>query len=346
MGMGGAETVTLTLAQEFIKQGHSVDLFVVDDIIKLDVDKEINLHILGFKKRNFAYKIYAAKLHQMIHETGYFDGVYVHLQKSARLMKNFKHPHLYFVIHSTLSQASLSGRHGLKLYLKKRFLHKIYNGLNLITVSKGIEEDILNTTGIKPKSIQTIYNPLNFEQVRNLAKEKIDLDFGEYIIHVGRLASSKRHDRLLRAFSASSTKYNLLLIGEGDMRTSIEKQIVELGLNDRVKLLGFNSNPYPYIKCAKLLVLSSDYEGLPTVLIEALVLGTNVVSTNCPSGPKEILSNGLEDNLVRLNDINDLALKMAGQSQKNLKPMVQNRSIQYFESEYIAKKYLFILKLK
>lgn len=103
--------------------------------------------------------------------------------------------------------------------------------------------------------------------------------------------------------------------------------IKDRSLEDKVVILGFKKNPYPYIKNAKCLVLSSEREGLPTILIESLILGTPVVSTNCISGPSEILTGELSKYLAKVNDSNDLALKM--------KQIIKNNII--IKDEYIAK---------
>ena len=341
LGAGGAEKVALNLASALQQENYHIDIITIDNIVSYEVDKEISLYTLDFKKGLFDYYRYRKKLHKMaddLQSDGAYEMIIVHLQKSTRLMKEYQHKRLVNVVHSTLSQASLSDRKGLRKYLKVRRLKRIYDGLNLIAVSNGIAEDI-KMVGIKPNSLNVIYNPVDVNELAQKAQQPSGCQCdNDYIVYVGRLAESKRHDRALQAYKNSGITESFLIVGEGEMRISIESQIISLGLEGRVKLCGFQSNPYSIIKKAKLLVLSSDYEGLPTVLIEALSLGVPVVSTDCPSGPREILREFMPDSLVSLDDVDALAAA--------IKEHVENTTaiadvlVKRFDSKTIAMQYL------
>lgn len=312
MGFGGAEKVVMTLSQGFIERGHSVDVIIIDDKEVFVLDTEVKLHKLGFKKSWRAYPRYSKKLHAMIKDMEYrfgeFDLILVHLQQSIRLMRTFKHQKTFFCLHSSLAQSSLSGRKGLRLWLKKRRLQKIYNGLDLIAVSHGVADDATKNVEIRPKSIQTIYNPVDFEEIKKLSnKDNTICQHENFIVHVGRLASVKRHDLLIKAYKASGIDTKLVLVGDGPLRHEIEILIEEEGLRDSVLLTGYMENPYNCIARASLLVLCSDYEGFGNVLVEALALGTSVISTDCPSGPNEILKGSLARWLVPVDDQDALA---------------------------------------
>ena len=341
LGAGGAEKVALNLASAFLQENCSVDIITIDDIVSYEVDPAINVHTLAFEKGMFSYQRNAKKLHGMIRtlssEEG-FDRIIVHLQKSTRLMRNFHHEKIFFVVHSTLSQASLSGRSGLRRWLKVRRLKGIYDGLHLIAVSQGIADDIIEI-GIKSKNLQVINNPVNMVTLAKEAEKATDCYCdNDYIVYVGRLAESKRHDRALEAYKMSGIKASLLIVGEGDMRASIEKKIDELGLKNSVQLCGFQKNPYPIIKNSKLLILTSDYEGLPTVLIEALSLGVPVVSVDCPSGPSEILAEYMPEALVTINDLDGLADAFKEQLLSPSK--VPQKLLERFNAKNIALSYL------
>jgi len=347
LGMGGAEQVVLTLGSAFVELGHSVDLMVVDDIIAIDLPHGIVLHRLGFKKSLFDYSYYARRLHEMVDEIakGYPDGfdlILVNLQKSTRLMREYRHQHIYHVVHNTLSRTSLKGRKGIRLYLKKRSLQKIYDGLNLITVSKGVAKDLVDVVNVSPKSLQTIYNPVDFDAIRKRSLEPTGLEVEEYIVHVGRFDMQKRHDRLLKVYAQSGISLPLVLVGEGDLRKEIEAKITELGLEGEVILTGLRKNSYPLIANAKALVLSSDYEGLSMVIIEALILGTPVVSTDCPSGPSEILTDGLSRYLVPLDDDVALGARIKEVSSKGYD--IPESIIERFDSRNIVKEYLGLIQ--
>ncbi|MDD2950989.1 MAG: glycosyltransferase, partial [Sulfuricurvum sp.] len=274
MGIGGAEQITLTLARRFVDNGYDVDLIVCDNVVLLGIPSEINLHILDFKKSFMDYTRYRNKLHRkidnLIKENGYeYDLILVELQKATRLMRGYNHPNLYHCIHSTLSQTAFKNRKGVRLFFKKRSLHKIYNGLNIITVSDGIKDDLLTTIGVKPQSIQTIYNPIDRERIARLALEPNPVQEDDYIVHVGRFDPAKRHDILLKAFAFSGLDTKLVLVGDGNQRDRIIAWIDEFGVKEKVIICGFIQNPFPVIKNAKMLVMSSEYEGFGNVIVEA-----------------------------------------------------------------------------
>ena len=133
----------------------------------------------------------------------------------------------------------------------------------------------------------------------------------------------------------------LLLIGDGDEEQNIRNYIKYFNLCDRVMLLGWKNNPYPYIKSARLLVLTSDFEGLPTVLIEALSLNTPVVSTDCPCGPSEILQGKLSRFLVPLNDVKSLADAMSVALENY--PEIDQVLLNKFSVQSVCDKYLKII---
>lgn len=316
LGVGGAERAVTNLSNGFLQNDCLVDIISIDNNIKTIPPEEARLHILDFKNTTFRYYKYTNKLSNLINilEEEYktdFDLILVNLQKSTRLMKNFKHKNIYHIIRNTLSQADLKNKKGLKKYFKKRKLQKLYDNLNLITLSDGIKDDLLNTINIKPKSIQTINNSINFEFINSQANMEINDNIidqiGDYIIHVGRFSDAKRHDILLKSFAESNLNTHLILVGDGPNKIKIKKLIDELNIKDKVIMLGFKNNPYPYIKNAKLLVLSSDFEGMPNVILEALALKTPVVSTNCKSGPSEILTDSYSQYLSEPQNVKQLS---------------------------------------
>ncbi len=158
-----------------------------------------------------------------------------------------------------------------------------------------------------------INNPFDIASIEQQAAEPCELAGKDYLVHVGRFHPHKRHDRLLKAYAQSGIQAPLALIGTGsESHIAQVKQLAnQLGIAERVLFLGFQANPYPFIRHASLLVLSSDSEGFGNVLVEALLCDTPVVSTRCPGGPAEILEKaGMENALADLNE-KSLAEKMA-----------------------------------
>ena len=185
--------------------------------------------------------------------------------------------------------------------VKNKILHKvilksiirIYNlSDGVISMSKGVEKDIL-ANGLKVKS-QYIYNPIVTNFMLTQGNDSIDNYTGATFISVGRLVPQKNFSLLVDAFSVANKEIEsrLIILGEGPLRSDLEEQINSLSLTEDILLPGFVNNPYKYMKNASVFVLTSLWEGFGNVIAESMALGGQVVSTNCNSGPSEILENG------------------------------------------------------
>lgn len=188
----------------------------------------------------------------------------------------------------------------------------------VIAVSQGVADDLSALLGEGRARILVIPNPVVTPELEMLAAESPDhpwLQAGgpPVILAAGRLVQQKDYPTLIRAFAALGVErgLRLLILGEGPDRAALEALIRELGLAGRVELTGFCENPFAYMARARLFVLSSAWEGLPGVLIQAMACGTPVVSTDCPSGPHEILVDGRYGPLVPVGSVEALAEAMA-----------------------------------
>ncbi len=175
-----------------------------------------------------------------------------------------------------------------------RFLLKIPK--KIIVNSLDFKKEIDKKFDIKSS---IIYNPLNINEIKKLSKEKIDINFFKNSkirsINIARFTDQKDHITLLKSIlilKKKNIKIKLLIIGYGPNKSKMLKFINENNLNNFVKILNFQKNPYKYIDKSNLFILSSTYEGLPNVLLEAICLKKFVISSNCPTGPREILKNG------------------------------------------------------
>jgi len=166
--------------------------------------------------------------------------------------------------------------------------------------------------------VQVIYNPVVTDQL--LAKAAAPLDHPWFvpgspavILSAGRLTAQKDYPTLLRAFArlTAGREARLIVLGEGEARGSLEALARDLGVADQIFFASFVENPFAYMARADLFVLSSAWEGHPNVIVEAMACGTPVVSTDCPSGPAEILDNGKYGRLVPVGDADDLSAAMA-----------------------------------
>ncbi len=179
----------------------------------------------------------------------------------------------------------------------------------IVAVSGGAADDLARVTSIPRNRIQVIYNPVVTQELLQKLNSPVSdpwFEPGEppVILAVGRLTEQKDLGMLIRAFAEvrRARAARLLILGEGEDRQQLEALVKRLSLERDVRLHGFTPNPYAFMARAALLVLSSRWEGLPTVLVEALACGTPVVSTDCPSGPREILQDGRYGTLVPVGD--------------------------------------------
>ncbi len=217
-----------------------------------------------------------------------------------------------------------------------------------IAVSRGIKKYLQQIKCPHSKKINVIYNGLDIGKIKSLSEEKISKeefcwnDKYPTIIGVGRLTQQKSFDVLIRAFAQIIHKHkkhiNLLLVGDGELRSNLENLVYKLNIKKFVYFLGWQDNPFKFMKNSDVFVLSSKYEGLPTVLIEAMACGTPVVSTDCPSGPSEILENGKYGKLVPVGDINALSKAIEETLENPIKKQLQERA-HYFSEEKNIKKY-------
>lgn len=186
-----------------------------------------------------------------------------------------------------------------------------------ISVSEGAKNDLVKYCGLPKNKIVTIYNAVDIDKVKKESKEKLDDDIADIlrdkntkkIITSGRLTNQKNQELLIRAYNRIKNRPDtkLLILGQGEKKEELQALANNLGIGDDVLFLGWRKNPFNIIAQCDLFVLSSDWEGLPLVIIEAMSLGVPVISTDCPSGPREILENGKYGILVKPKNENKLA---------------------------------------
>lgn len=187
----------------------------------------------------------------------------------------------------------------------------------VIGVSQGVAQDLETHLQMAPGKVSVIYNPVVDDALLTKAATPLDhpwfqKDAPPVFLSVGRLSEQKDFLTLIKAFALLRSKRlaRLIILGEGETRSELETAIATLGISEDVTLPGFVANPYAYMSRASAFVLSSRWEGLPTVLIEAMACGCPVIATDCPSGAKEILDAGVYGKLVPVGDVAALSLAM------------------------------------
>jgi glycosyltransferase involved in cell wall biosynthesis len=305
---GGAEKAVLKLGTALVARGGEVHVVLLESLLEHATPANVPLHTLTASRLSKGYlgKRLAARrlrdLLQRLQQDRPFDLIVSTVPFADEVTTLSRMPHHWCRISNTLSAEveRLRSTHPRKAKRRLARYCRLYGARPLIAVSDGVATDLRTRLRLQHARIERIYNPFDFDEIRAGAAAHAPLPGKPYVIHVGRFAAQKRHDVLLDAWSRLAVPHQLVLLTAPSER--LTQMIESRGLAARVTVAGFQANPYPWIKGAKLLVLASDFEGLPNVVIEALVLGTPVVSTDCPSGPREILGAAWRDWLVPVGD--------------------------------------------
>jgi len=225
--------------------------------------------------------------------------------------------------------------------------HAYASADGIVVVSNSVADDLAANTHLTRSAIRTIYNPVVDETLHEMAAEALDHpwfqpDAPPVVLGVGRLIPQKDFATLLRAFAILNARRRtrLVILGEGRLRPALESLARELGIEDHVDFPGFAENPYRYMSRAAVFALSSIYEGLPGVLIQALACGCPVVSTDCPGGSAEILHGGQVGRLVPMQDAEALADALDNTlaepaSGHDLRERAARFSVQHISREYL-----------
>jgi len=305
---GGAERVSLNLAKALKNRGYIVDILIMRHTGEFIAEAERNFGVIDLDCRK-TYKLpYKLLKYTLINKPDVIISNFWKLNLCACIAKAFyQSVKLILWEHSPPSKTPTSP---IWLYCPTAsLLYRMSN--SIVVVSEGVGADLIRSTiGLANKVIK-IYNPVAPPSDAELRSKNKRFDDSILIISVGRLDPQKNPTLLIEAFarvSSNNEKVKLLVIGDGILREELEILSNKLGVSERVRFAGFVSNPYSYLADSDIFVLTSNYEGLPTVIIEALYCGLPIVSTDCPSGPRELLDNGKYGSLVEVNNIEQLVV--------------------------------------
>ena len=314
---GGAERVAVTLANGLHRNGHNVVFVVVrnDGPFRDRIDPEISVVELKTDRT-------AAAPFELSRIIGSL--------RPDIILSHMTHVNVAAILAGLLSgyaQRTVVVEHNQfdKNYAiqKSRAVKLAYKAVKylypsagaLVSVSEGVEKTLRTAAGVDHNESYVIYNPVVHENLVSASHEQPDHSWLQgsrqvpTIVSVGSLTEQKDYPNLLHALRILNDKVPVraIILGEGEERPNLEALIRDLNLTDVVDMPGFVKNPYAYMRSADVFALPSRWEGLPTVVIEALACGARIVSTDCPSGPREILMNGKFGKLVPVDNAMELA---------------------------------------
>ncbi|MGB5877875.1 MAG: glycosyltransferase [Psychrobacter nivimaris] len=348
----GAERMVTTLASTYADMGYRPHILCLEATQDMLLDARVQYHIVPydemFSEQNLdpestqaqAYESVAKRIDGYVRsQIGKPDLILANIYKINWIMAYSQLPNIVNVLHTALSkqfqnqllEAPVQTINHLKM---------VYGAHPCSCVSKGARQDLIDLIGNITKTT-TIYNPCDAADINTKAAASSHLEhFGlvdkEYIIHVASFDDMKGHRDLLQAYAKTVRKLPLVLVGKGRLEEEIKQLATELGISDSIKFLGFQTNPYPLIKSAALMVLTSKFEGFGYVIVEAQALGVPVISTDCPFGPRELLP---KENLIAVGDIDGLAT-LIDQAIDNLTdyivPLNQQLLPEHIASQYLA----------
>lgn len=336
---GGAERVISTLLQHLDHEKFELHLALITKEGKFlaDIPSHVNLIDLDSKRvRNSIFKI--IKTINLVKPDIVFSTL-GHLNLLISMLRPVLSKKIVFIGResntvSVINQLSKSPK--LFDFLYRTFYSRFDH---IVAQAEFMKKDLVDNYRINSNKITVINNPIDFKKIYALADEVSDQLFDDQKINllaVGRLSHQKGFDTLIDIISQLDDRYQLTILGEGPDESTLRSQINELGIGVKVRLLGFNNNPYAYMKQADIFVLSSRFEGFPNVVLEANACGTPVIAFDCPGGTAEIIINGQNGFLAKCQDKSDFITQLEHVTKETT---VDSSLLDKYEVSQIVKNY-------
>lgn len=349
---GGAQRVMVTLANGLANKGINVDLVLnqADGPYMSDISSRINIVNLNTSRVLTSIIPLSRYLKKAKPEAILSAMYYVNIATVIAHFISGTDTKLVLSEHSNIVELNknLGQLKGFIFTSLMRWAYK--KPYAIVAVSNGVANALASKINIDCNKITTIYNPIFSEELIKQSQEPVSHpwvkdDSPPLILGIGRLSTPKDFETLIRAFQKVRAKKNchLVILGEGELRDNLEDLVKSLGLDNYVQLVGFVKNPYAWMSKANLFVLSSIREGFGNVLVEAMACGTPVVSTDCPSGPSEILEKGVWGELIPPGNSDLLAKAIINSLENPIKKDVRSRAA-FFSIEKSVNQYYDIFK--
>ncbi len=346
--IGGMERAAINLAQTFANENHESHLIYFKDknralspnekvkVHLFDIEKSLKKSVVGAVLNIFAKilngiirhsyfyfqgtllsPIFRSRLKELEKKYGEFDLIIVRGQGTFEMIWRYNSPNLI------IQQVNILREY--KTSLNDLFRQKIFADKNILCNAPSVYKELkydFEKSRVRYRSLKTIPSPINIKLIEQKADQyKIDFDH-QYIINIGRLAPVKNISLLIKAYAHAKKEYNLIhklvIVGDGALKEDLKQQCIELNVVDDVHFTGALSNPYPWLKNADLFVFTSKNEGLPNVLLESLACQTEIIATRGRGGTLDIMSDGLETNLMSF-EIEEIASKIVSTLQQGPK---------------------------
>lgn len=346
---GGAEKVVVNLANGLARRGCKVDVVLVQAHGPLIGQLASVVTVHDLRRSRVAVSLWRLKQYLEQHRPQVLISFMSHtnvVSACARMISRWR-PSLIITEHNNITARRMASRRQLRFHLLYTMLRYLYPSADaVVAVSQGVADDLLRCVKLDPSRLHVIYNPVINEEVFRKAQEDVNHPWlvnksAPVVLGVGRLTAQKDFATLLEAFALLRREMDarLIILGEGDQRQYLAQLADQLGIKDYLDMPGFVENPYTYMRRADVFVLSSRWEGFANVLVEALCLGTPVVSTDCPYGPSEILRGGQLGKLCRVGDAESIAQAIAEVLRHPPDPIAEQVWMQY-TAEYVVDRYL------
>lgn len=308
-GVGGMERLALNFYNQYKSQGYTVKAIKIiqldSDIIHFGKDEialsKVDFYQMSFLIRFWFYCKIPFLIHQIIKKNKITHSISFGDMANVFSSLSFTKEYKIGSIHSYKS-VEFNNRNFLNIIFKLAMKTTYYYFNKVVCISEAVKLDLIENCGFKfNKKLMVIYNPHNFKQIDELSNVKFESEIedqlfkSKVILFLGRLTLVKAPWHLIKAYSLIKNQENsikLVFIGDGDeeLTNHLTQLVTQLGIQENVVFLGRKSNPYPYLKKASVLALTSYYEGTPNVIVEAISLGIPIVTSNSTNGLRELMS--------------------------------------------------------